>query len=87
MTQNVKKREARAGEWGYVLTAILLAVMLVAFYVLSVGPAAWLLCHSESGTVFWNKVYWPVIHTLGDSPLNTAFLLYVNWWANLSRPA
>jgi hypothetical protein len=85
MTENQQGRERESGGWVRLLTVIASAAILIAAYGLSSGPAAWLLCHSESGTIFWNRAYWPVIRFLEVSPLDTSFLLYVNWWVNLSN--
>ena len=35
-------------------------VLLAAFYVLGIGPLAWLAAHGHVSTVFVTKLYWPL---------------------------
>lgn len=81
-----KESNERAGTWEYLFAGIVIFILLLLIYGLSSGPAAWLLCHSESGTMLWNRAYWPVTHCLDGTPMVDAFSSYLHWWVNLSNP-
>jgi hypothetical protein len=62
------------------LVVFLLLLALLPIYLLSSGPAAWLLGDSEFALATWNLVYRPAGLLAETTGTEKRYVRYVQWW-------
>jgi hypothetical protein len=74
----MKRPEGRAA---VMLVIVLVLIVLPTLYVLSIGPAYWLVDGGQLSLATWLTFYWPLI-TLSDQNEEVRRLLatYLDWW-------
>ena len=61
--------------------ALLLLLAVLPMYLLSSGPAAWLLPETEFGLATWNTLYRPAGWLAERTGAERPYVRYVRWWA------
>ena len=65
-------------------TLFVILPMLPVFYVLSLGPAIWMVEKFRSGQDICEIVYWPVLYWMRNDFVGTGLLYqYALWWDRL----